>query len=225
MKLALIGKEISHSLSPEIYSGLLGLKLERYSLLDYSDLGDIPSVASLLHEYDGLSITAPYKNNLFNQCDYLTNAAQSSNAVNCLKLIDGKVHGENTDYLALEALLPDLVSQFSSIAILGNGTMKNLCSLVFDKLRIKYMHYFRKKNGDLSFIDLSNLTEKIFVLNTCSRSFLFQGKLPLNSIYYDLNYLIAGQDDIFKKSRIQYIDGKQLLQLQAKFALKFWESP
>ncbi len=63
-KLALIGKNISHSKSPEIYNKLLNNQVE-YTLLDCDTVDAIPSLDELMKKFDGVSITSPYKESLF----------------------------------------------------------------------------------------------------------------------------------------------------------------
>ncbi len=55
-KLALIGKSIQHSRSPDIYKKLIGTLIQ-YDLLDYQHPNEIPSVDTLFKEYIGISIT------------------------------------------------------------------------------------------------------------------------------------------------------------------------
>ena len=51
-KLALIGKNISHSKSPEIYNKLLNNQVE-YHLLDYPSINEIPEMDFFSKNFDG----------------------------------------------------------------------------------------------------------------------------------------------------------------------------
>ena len=222
LKLALIGKNISHSLSPSVYEKLLGSDLESYSLLDYESEFDIPPVKQLLSEFDGISVTAPYKKYMLNQCDSLTEEAKITGSINCIKYINKKVIGGNSDFLALEKILPDLVVPFENIIVLGNGSMFNLSSLIFRNMNTSFRQIFRKQDGDFTSIDLRLYTEPLLVINTCSRDFLFKGMMNSSDTYYDFNYSLQKQYNIFQKINVDYIDGEKLLFLQAEFALIFW---
>jgi len=65
-KFALVGKDISHSRSPEMYRKLISSDV-KYDLLDYQSDLDIPTAVELLSKYDGINITSPYKKNFLNQ--------------------------------------------------------------------------------------------------------------------------------------------------------------
>jgi len=69
-----------------------------------------------------------------------------------------------------------------------------------------------------------NLTKEgeCFILNCCSRDFIFNGKIRTNSIIYNLNYGMPHKECILEQNGI-YIDGLQLLKKQAELSLKFWE--
>ena len=66
IKLALVGKDIQHSRSGEIYRRLLKTDIQ-YDLLDYENSALIPPAADLFKVYDGISITSPYKKHFLNQ--------------------------------------------------------------------------------------------------------------------------------------------------------------
>ena len=52
-KLALIGKNIAHSKSPEVYKTLLDNNVE-YTLLDFISENEIPKLSELLKTFDGI---------------------------------------------------------------------------------------------------------------------------------------------------------------------------
>ena len=60
MKFALIGKSISHSLSPKMYRDIFQCELD-YELLDIQDEKELPSLSRLASLYNGVNITSPYK--------------------------------------------------------------------------------------------------------------------------------------------------------------------
>ena len=65
-KFALVGKDISHSLSQSIYERLLQQAID-YTLLDYEKSEDIPTLSYIFNNgLKGLSITSPYKSYFYN---------------------------------------------------------------------------------------------------------------------------------------------------------------
>ena len=104
MKLALIGRNIAHSRSQQMYEKLLDHPVD-YTLLDYENEGEIPTAKKLLNEFDGISITAPYKTHFLKQVK-LTSGALQIGAINCLHFRpkDGQIYGTNTDLSAFEEI-------------------------------------------------------------------------------------------------------------------------
>ncbi len=228
MRLALIGKNISHSKSKIVYEELLNKKIE-YNLVDCKLESDIPSAKDLFLKYDGVSITSPYKKHFVDSAPVLIDKAFAClGAVNCLRSVNGKIEGINTDYLAVKEIISDLILKFGQldVVILGNGIMSNITKMCLANLGVPIQVFYRGKHGDISTLDLS---DKIFlskertpiVINCCSRDFVFRGKLPKNSIFWDHNYDMNSHALLVKQA-IFYLDGMSLLKNQALHALSFW---
>ena len=91
MKFALIGHPVAGSLSPVLFSAAYGGRFG-YDLVD----GTFEECwAAFLASYDGVNVTAPYKQDAFARCQWLSPAALKTGAVN-LVLKDG-LRGYNTD--------------------------------------------------------------------------------------------------------------------------------
>ena len=74
-KLALIGRNIAHSKSPEIYSKLLENNVD-YHLLDYPSVDQIPSLDYFSKNFEGISITSPYKEVFINDVELVGKAKE-----------------------------------------------------------------------------------------------------------------------------------------------------
>ena len=91
MKFALIGNPVAGSMSPVLFSAAYGGRFG-YDLVD----GTFEECwAAFLNGYDGINVTAPYKQDAFACCSWLSPAALRTGAVN-LVLKDG-LRGYNTD--------------------------------------------------------------------------------------------------------------------------------
>lgn len=224
LKFALIGKNISHSKSKEIYESLLGKNLD-YQLIDIERPELLPDLSLFKNQFRGINITSPYKKSYLNQVE-LTDEAKKVQAINCLYFTAGKIFGTNTDYLGIRDFFKVKNSHVKfHCVILGDGVMANCTKIVLNEFDYKYDQYSRKINGDISKVDLSGIkTDKqILIINCCARDFVFQGKLPSGSWFWDLNYnFTPHQNSPFLKSAL-YLDGIDLLKTQAAYALKFWE--
>ena len=91
MKFALIGNPVAGSVSPVLFSAAYGGRF-CYDLVD----GSFEECwTAFLNGYDGINVTAPYKQDAFARCSWLSPAAVKTGAVN-LVLRDG-LRGYNTD--------------------------------------------------------------------------------------------------------------------------------
>jgi shikimate dehydrogenase len=229
IKLALIGKNIQHSRSPEIYKKLLKKEIQ-YDLLDFDNSSMIPTVTELFEIYDGISITSPYKKHFLDSVS-ITEKVKQLGAINCLAKKNDMIFGENTDYLAIIDILNKLNSLYGKldVVILGDGVMSYVLQNALGELLIPFKVLSRKStdslaqlNIDLEFrLDPNNSFQKI-VINTCAREFIFSGAIGNNTIFWDFNYNFAPHRDLVDAKGIQYIDGSELLELQARYALSFW---
>ncbi len=211
IKLALIGKNISHSRSPEIYQKLLK-KDHRYTLLDYVTEEQIPKAVDLLKEFSGISITSPYKTHFLNQVE-LSSEVQILGAINCLYKEGDQIFGANTDYDAIKKLLPEQYT--NRVALLGTGAMSKLFQILFGEKKIAFDLYGRKTHGDLNLLDYKSYS---LVINCCSREFDFTGELTTKNLFWDMNYSLKHSGRI-----PNYLDGSELLEFQARYALEYWK--
>ena len=120
----LIGREIRQSGSPELFRAAYGGKWP-YDLLEGDEFE--PLWKKFLEEYDGVNITAPYKEAAYKQILALAKdglGTVSGPALRCgalniaVKGKDGKIVGENSDFQAVilciaEAVFPGITAEFT----------------------------------------------------------------------------------------------------------------
>lgn len=219
MKLALIGKNISHSRSPEVYKKILGDELSEYKLLDFENPTQIPSTKELFSVFDGISITSPYKKH-FLPVVTLVDCPPNISGINVLRLANNRIEGTNTDFLAIKSFLLESkgLLQGKEIVILGDGVMSQITELALSELNLSYKIYSRKKTKEFNQLSFKDA----FVINSCSRDYVFQGKIGENVIFWDYNYNFLPHQNTLPLKCAQYIDGYSLLFSQAKYAVQFW---
>lgn len=217
MKLALIGKDIQHSKSPEVYKSLLNFDFT-YDLLDFSSSDLIPQIDDLLSNYHGVNITSPYKKSYLLEVK-LDVSSKKTEAINCLFRKNKLYFGANTDYLALQKLIPSFNKK--KFVILGNGVMANVVSLILHEQNFHFTKYFRTVSDDIDQLNLTDHNNSL-IINCCSRDYNFQGKLSNDSIFWDLNYSHQKNYNFCTDNSYNYIDGYNLLVDQARQALTFW---
>lgn len=220
-KLALIGKNLSHSKSKEIYQHLLGSKIE-YTYLEYENADSLPDLDILLGKFHGISITAPYKNDIYKLVK-TSSEIRSLKAVNCIKMLNNEIVGTNTDYLAsLEIIKTYDIKKSELVLIIGDGSMSNVIQHVCNESGVDF-HVTSRKIDKLTLLK-KNIFKYSLIINTCSREFDFSSvKYIKNQKLWDLNYDQSYFVGIKDKYKNLYKDGKELLELQAKFACKYWE--
>ena len=227
MKLALLGHPIGHSQSPKLYREMLGPELELYDLIDVPSPSDVPSLETLASRYDGLNITAPYKKHFLKQITIRPESVKALQSVNTLSFTAEGIIGTNTDSLAVRKILKEYKDEFGALdlIILGSGSMAQMTELIAQDLLISFRTFSRKAHGEISKLDLSASVQKnqTIVINTCSRDFIFEGRLHPRHIFWDYNYAFSPHETRIPDQVKLYQDGQRMLRLQAEEAIHFWK--
>ncbi|MDG9787722.1 shikimate dehydrogenase [Acinetobacter johnsonii] len=97
---AVIGNPIEQSRSPELHHAFaqkMGLDLNYSKRLAPLD-GFLANIQEFFSQGGiGLNVTVPFKEQAFAACTVLTERAKIAKAVNTLWMVDGQLHGDNTD--------------------------------------------------------------------------------------------------------------------------------
>jgi len=128
-KYGIIGKPLSHSLSPLLHNSWFkkyNIKAN-YSLIN-TEINQIESVINKIKkkELHGINVTTPYKQAVIPYLDLIINDAKETSSVNTIYLnADNKIVGENTDVYGFDSSFikklkdEDLLEK--SFLILGAG--------------------------------------------------------------------------------------------------------
>ena len=128
VRLAVIGKPVSHSLSPRMHQAVLDRlgKDTRYVAISVEP-GRVAKCLSRMAKagFIGCNVTVPHKHEAFDACDEHSDAASTFGVVNTIHFRDdATIFGDNTDGAGLEAAVGEAFNlRFSSarIAIVGAG--------------------------------------------------------------------------------------------------------
>lgn len=227
IKLGLLGTNISHSKSQEMYERILGESVD-YSLLDYPNEVEIPSLKELFsQDFLGLSITYPFKQTFLNDVLIQDENVLSLNAINCIRQREGRFEATNTDFLAAQELIKKFSPKKYEILILGSGNMARVFELCLKKSTYSWKQISRSSDGDLNQFNYVQHSKEIadnknlLLINCCSRDFIFRGELPEGTIFWDMNYAFPEHENLSARG-IEYLSGLDLLFWQAKFAADYW---
>lgn len=229
MKLGLLGYPITHSLSPKLYDDFLKTELESYDLFSYPVASGIPDLTYFSSKLDGLNITAPYKKHFIDQIEIRSELVKKIGAVNTLAFLkNGSVVGTNTDVIAVVEILQRFLIRHLKLKIflIGDGVMANITKLVAVDLDIPLVQFSRKNHHDLAKLDLTSTGEdesQVLIINSCSRDYIFQAQTTGDEIFWDYNYSFLPHQNSLPSMVKSYQDGQEMLELQAKAAIKFWK--
>ena len=216
-KFGIIGKPLSHSLSPILHNYWFNKYkiLANYSLIEV-ELSEIEGVIKKIRnsELQGINVTVPYKQSVIPFLDLLLDDAKATLSVNTISLNEeGKVVGNNTDVYGIEnGFINKLNKQNlsnSTVFILGAGGVvpsvifalsnKGVKKIFISNRTYKKVEDIKKRYPFIEIIKWENIEEEIekmdIIINATSlglkneSSFKqeFKNTKP-NLVYYDIVY-------------------------------------
>lgn len=112
MKFGLIGHPIAHSLSPALFkAGYAGRY--PYDLIETPDFEE--AYQRFLDEYDGINVTAPFKEPAIQKADILSEECRIIGATNLLVKTSEGIKAYNSDYLGVRLWLSGVVQGLESV--------------------------------------------------------------------------------------------------------------
>ena len=238
----LIGYPLSHSFSKNYFTkkfeeeGLIDCRYENFSIPSVDELKTILENNPGLN---GLNVTIPYKEKVTSFLDHNSATTEQIGACNCIKIIDGKLYGYNTDVIGFEKTLDiKLLPHHKKALVLGSGGASKAVQFVLRKKGIEFIVVSRSNNS--TFLSYENLTSKIIhehllIINTTPL-----GMQPHTDLYpsidysglttqhylYDLIYNPAKTIFLQKGERMGAAiqNGAEMLIIQAEESMKIWNT-
>ena len=228
-KFGLLGKKLSHSLSPLLHKTFfedIGLK-DEYKLyeVDETEIDNFKNYM-LENSIEGVNITVPYKKTFLDKLDFISNEAKEIGAINLLYIKDNKFYGDNTDYYGFKQTL--LTNQIEpsgkKIAIIGRGgASASVYKILKDMGAEDITFYFRKDK--LSEIEFPEDISGDIIINTTpvgmypniednivDEQILKKFKIAIDLIYNPLETKFL---KIARKNNLKTINGMEMLIEQA----------
>lgn len=237
----LIGFPLGHTFSP----GYFNAKFTReeidaeYKAFPIATVNELHQLLELYPHLSGLNVTTPYKEQIIRLLDECDEVAAGVGAVNCVKIMDGKTKGYNTDIAGFEqSLLPLLRPGMNNAIVLGTGGAAKAVRFVLNKNNISYINVSRNSKDDA--IAYSELTPDIIyshrlIINTTPLGMypsmesyppIPYDALSTEHLLYDLVYN-PEVTSFIKKGR-QYgaaiKNGMEMLEIQAEASWAIWNS-
>ncbi|MCT4592951.1 MAG: shikimate dehydrogenase [Anaeromicrobium sp.] len=246
---AVIGDPINHSLSPELHNTLFdrGESDSAYIPLKirYDELGE--NIHTLRNNLCGFNITKPHKQNIIEYLDHMDETSKVYNAVNTVKVENGKFMGYNTDGYGFSKSIEHLNLEGKKVLLLGAGGAASvvLYELLKKGARVHVKNRSRKKAEDMvenilkfssnkntHICDEINDNYHMIVNSTPLGMGEYKGIMPIEEIHleevkvaYDLIYNPYHTEFLrkAKEKGAQVINGFEMLFYQGIRAQEIWQ--
>ena len=169
----LIGFPLTHSFSQKFFTKKFekeNLSDCRYDAFSIPSIDELPNILAANPELCGLNITIPYKEQVLSFLDEKSTLVKKVKACNCIKIINGKLTGHNTDAPAFEQSLKEKLQPHHTTAlILGTGGAAKAVEYSLRQLNILYKYVSRKPSAkSFSYEQLTNdlMQEYLLIINT-----------------------------------------------------------
>lgn len=161
----LIGFPLSHSFSKKYFSekfeqeGLEQFAYENFPIPVIDDLNKIISLPGLA----GFNVTIPYKEEIIPFLHKSSAIVKKIGACNCIKIVDGKLFGYNTDVIGFEKTLTQKLNSevHKQALILGTGGSAKAVKYVLEKKGISFKNVSRKPSADN--LSYEQVTEEVIL--------------------------------------------------------------
>lgn len=243
-KYGLIGRSLTHSKSKLLHSFLGDYEY------DYIELESPDMLEAVLKntDYDGFNVTIPYKHEVMQYLDEISDCALEANAVNCIRrLSDDRLVGDNTDIYGFKTMIGDRANGAKCI-VLGTGGGARAAAIALEKKGAAEVVLVSrdpadKKFGDrkiISYEELHNYFDADIIVNaTPVGQFPDNDRSPMQengsnmSIFTELKYAV---DLIYNPYRTKFLQdakritgcktmsGIEMLILQAIDSCKIWRN-
>lgn len=169
----LIGFPLGHSFSKAYFAqkfskeGICGCEYLNFPI---ESIEKLPTLIADTPTLAGFNVTIPYKEQVIPLLDELSAEAAAIGAVNCVKIKDGRLIGNNTDAYGFGNSLLELIGDLRPKAlVLGTGGASKAVKYVLTELGIEYLSVSRTKSNDTicyNEIDELIISEHKLIVNT-----------------------------------------------------------
>ena len=236
-KYALLGKSLSHSFSEQYFSEKFlkeGINNTEYINLELDNLNNLKYKIKQLN-LSGFNVTIPYKIEILSKLDFVSNQAKTINAVNTVKVIEGKLHGFNTDVIGFTKSIVPQLNKRKTALVLGNGGSSKAIQFALHKLNINWKVVSRNTDFDYRQITKETIDSVEIIIN-CTPL----GTYPKIEEYPQLPYNLLNSkhllyDLVYNPKQTKFLtfglanncsikNGEEMLVLQAEESWKIWNS-
>ena len=244
-KYGLIGYPLGHSFSQNYFNEkFLSENIDaEYVNFEIPSIKEFPGIIKNNPDLKGLNVTIPYKEQVIQYLDDLSDNAKAIGAVNVIKFVSNKpgkkakLTGYNSDVIGFQqSLEPLLKNQHQAALILGTGGASKAVRRGLENLGLSSQFVSRERSANV--IHYEDITPQIMqehtIIVNCTPVGLFPNVnkcpdipyelLTPNHLLYDLLY--NPNETLFLKKGKEYgakvKNGLEMLLLQAFASWEFW---
>ncbi len=144
----LIGYPLTHSFSKDYFAEKFKREAVedcRYENFQLTGINELPGIIKDNPDLEGLNVTIPYKESVLSFLDERNELVRDTGACNCIKIMNGRLIGFNTDVIGFEkSLLTKLQPQHKNALILGTGGAAKAVEFVLKKNQLHYTYVSRR---------------------------------------------------------------------------------
>lgn len=159
----LLGRKLSHSLSPQIHAHFGSYPYELFCR-EPEELDEFFADKSL----KAYNVTIPYKVDAYNHCDELSDTAKKIGSVNTvIRRADGTLYGDNTDYFGFDYMSKSCGADYKGkkVLVLGSGGASlTVCTVAKDCGAREIIVVSR--NGENNYNNISKHYDSDIIVNT-----------------------------------------------------------
>jgi Shikimate 5-dehydrogenase len=236
----LIGKTLKHSFSRSYFTEKFskeGLSDHIYENFELSDIKQFPDLISSHPDLVGLNVTIPYKEEILPYLNVMNDIVEKTGACNCIKFVNGELHGYNTDVRGFcDSLKKHLKPHHKNALVLGSGgASKGIC-YGLELLNISYSVVSRRNNmNQLGYEDLGEyeMNHHQIIINTTPLGMFpaIDDDPPIPYRYIGPQHLLF--DLIYNPPKTKFlkrgeeqgaviVNGLEMLTLQAEESWSIW---
>lgn len=159
----LLGEHLPHSFSPQIHSALGN---RNYNLFEVAP--ENLDAFMKKHNFKGINVTIPYKKAVIPYLDVISPEAEKIGAVNTIKVVDGKLYGDNTDYFGFKYMVEKsgVTIHNKKALVLGSGGASLTVQAVLRDMNAREIVVL-SRNGDDNYVNMYiKHTDAEIIVNT-----------------------------------------------------------
>src|ERR1043166_8083908 len=148
----LIGYPLTHSFSKDYFAQKFkkeAIKDCQYENFQLVNINELLKIIKDNPQLEGLNVTIPHKEAVISFLDQKNELVRETGACNCIKIVQGKLIGFNTDVIGFEkSLLTRLKPEHKNALILGTGGASKAVEFVLRKNGISYKKVSRQLSAN-----------------------------------------------------------------------------